>query len=61
MNQVKNGIIFAILLFLSCVNVSAQVIKGRVTDSTTNEALSYAAVEIPVSYTHLTLPTSIVV
>ena len=42
----QNGIIFAILLFLSCVNVSAQVIKGRVTDSTTNEALSYAAVEI---------------
>ena len=39
-------LIFAILLFLSCVNVSAQVIKGRVTDSTTNEALSYAAVEI---------------
>ena len=27
------------------MNVSAQVIKGRVTDSTTNEALSYAAVE----------------
>ena len=39
-------LIFAILLFLFCVNVSAQVIKGRVTDSTTNEALSYAAVEI---------------
>ena len=46
MNQVKMVLIFAILLFLSCVNVSAQVIKGRVTDSTTNEALSYAAVEI---------------
>lgn len=45
MNQVK-WYYFAILLFLSCVNVSAQVIKGRVTDSTTNEALSYAAVEI---------------
>lgn len=43
MNQVKMVLIFAILLFLSCVNVSAQVIKGRVTDSTTNEALSYAA------------------
>ena len=42
MNQVKMVLIFAILLFLSCVNVSAQVIKGRVTDSTTNEALSYA-------------------
>ena len=39
MNQVKMVLIFAILLFLSCVNVSAQVIKGRVTDSTTNEAL----------------------
>ena len=46
MNQVKMVLIFAILLFLFCVNVSAQVIKGRVTDSTTNEALSYAAVEI---------------
>ena len=27
MNQVKMVLIFAILLFLSCVNVSAQVIK----------------------------------
>ena len=50
MNQVKMVLIFAILLFLSCVNVSAQVIKGRVTDSTTNEALSYAAVESSKSF-----------
>lgn len=46
MSQVKIVLVFAILLFLSCVNVSAQVVKGRVTDSTTNEALGYAAVEI---------------
>ena len=34
-----------IIIFILC-ECKCQVIKGRVTDSTTNEALSYAAVEI---------------
>ena len=34
------------MLSIFCVNINAQVIKGRVSDSTTREPLSYAAVEI---------------
>ncbi|WP_347022462.1 MULTISPECIES: TonB-dependent receptor [Bacteroidaceae] len=46
MSRIKIKSILTILLSIFCVNINAQVIKGRVSDSTTREPLSYAAVEI---------------
>lgn len=44
MSRIKIKSILTILLSIFCVNINAQVIKGKVIDSTTNQPLGYAAV-----------------
>lgn len=46
MSRIKIKSILTILLSIFCVNINAQVIKGKVIDSTTNQPLGYAAVEL---------------
>ena len=46
MSRIKIKSILTILLSIFCININAQVIKGKVIDSTTNQPLGYAAVEL---------------
>lgn len=46
MSRIKIKSILTILLSIFCVNINAQVIKGKVIDSTNNQPLGYAAVEL---------------
>ncbi|WP_455784459.1 TonB-dependent receptor [Barnesiella intestinihominis] len=46
MSRIKIKSILTILLSIFCVNINAQVIKGKVIDSTTNQPLGYASVEL---------------
>lgn len=46
MSRIKIKSILTILLSIFCVNINAQIIKGKVIDSTTNQPLGYAAVEL---------------
>ena len=55
MKRLYNITLILLLLLFASAGASAQI-RGVITDSLTHEPLMY--ITVPVSYTHLTLPTN---